>query len=318
MSIFERTITVFAIFQYTKSKCAEFYKCFRPTSSPFVSGDTFRSLCHVKIEVVAAKERIDELVHKLNFIKHKSILRLFVDLNVVGDEKLEQTFVNSLARLPLEVRRKTIVIFHNSDKVPSQSFFMRLTELEFRLYSVNIVEQSPFVQPLPIGLENRWRLDNGRIASFKRFQSKTSNQIKRKNLVFAAFTVGNNLPERSVAREACLKAGFPMIGGRIPTSRHREHLSNSYFVISPPGNGLDCHRTWEAIYLGCVPVVKRSSLSEEFTMNLPILAVEDWSDFFNLSNDQKLAVYKQLRNRSTELAFVDEWRRRLGVLTTVG
>ena len=90
------------------------------------------------------------------------------------------------------------------------------------------------------------------------------------------------------------------------------------FVISPHGGGLDCHRTWEAIYLGCVPVVLRSSLSEEFTTNLPILAVDHWSDFFNLSGEQKLIAYKQLRNRSTKLAFADEWRRRLGVLTTVG
>ena len=28
---------------------------------------------------------------------------------------------------------------------------------------------------------------------------------------------------------------------------YRKVLSNSYFVISPPGNGIDCHRTWEAL-----------------------------------------------------------------------
>lgn len=26
------------------------------------------------------------------------------------------------------------------------------------------------------------------------------------------------------------------------------------FVISPPGHGLDCHRTWEALALGCIPI----------------------------------------------------------------
>ena len=89
------------------------------------------------------------------------------------------------------------------------------------------------------------------------------------------------------------------------------------FVLSPIGNGLDCHRTWEAIYLGCVPVVLCGSLSEEFTSNLPIFAVEDWSDFFNLSTDQKLAAYEQLRNRSSDLAFDTAWKKRLEVLTMV-
>ena len=103
----------------------------------------------------------------------------------------------------------------------------------------------------------------------------------------------------------------------LSRKKYFNYLRRSLFVISPSGNGPDCHRTWEAIYLGCVPVVLRSSLSEEFTTNLPILAVDHWSDFFNLSGEQKLIAYKQLRNRSTKLAFADEWRRRLGELTTV-
>ncbi len=32
------------------------------------------------------------------------------------------------------------------------------------------------------------------------------------------------------------------------------------FVLSPHGNGLDCHRTWEALLLGCIPVVKTSAI----------------------------------------------------------
>ena len=33
----------------------------------------------------------------------------------------------------------------------------------------------------------------------------------------------------------------------------RRH-GNYSFVISPPGHGLDCHRTWEALALGCIPI----------------------------------------------------------------
>jgi len=49
------------------------------------------------------------------------------------------------------------------------------------------------------------------------------------------------------------------------------------FVISPHGNGLDCHRTWEALVLGCIPIVKKSKLDSLYT-DLPVLIVDKWSD----------------------------------------
>ena len=39
-----------------------------------------------------------------------------------------------------------------------------------------------------------------------------------------------------------------------------QDVGNAKFVLSPPGNGLDCFRTWEALALGAIPVVQNSSL----------------------------------------------------------
>ena len=49
------------------------------------------------------------------------------------------------------------------------------------------------------------------------------------------------------------------------------------FVVSPHGNGLDCHRTWEALSLGCIPIVKTSGLDPLFE-GLPVWIVSSWSD----------------------------------------
>ena len=49
------------------------------------------------------------------------------------------------------------------------------------------------------------------------------------------------------------------------------------FVLSPHGNGLDCHRTWEALCLGCIPIVKTSPLDNMYD-GLPVLVVNDWKD----------------------------------------
>lgn len=53
--------------------------------------------------------------------------------------------------------------------------------------------------------------------------------------------------------------------------------SNFAFVLSPHGNGLDCHRTWEALVIGCIPIVKTSKIDNLYK-NLPVLIVKDWSD----------------------------------------
>jgi hypothetical protein len=49
------------------------------------------------------------------------------------------------------------------------------------------------------------------------------------------------------------------------------------FVLSPKGNGMDCHRTWEILCLGSIPIVKGSEFNELFS-DLPVLIVNEWSD----------------------------------------
>ena len=49
------------------------------------------------------------------------------------------------------------------------------------------------------------------------------------------------------------------------------------FVVSPHGNGLDCHRTWESLVLGNIVIVKRSSLDPLYE-GLPVVIVEDWRE----------------------------------------
>jgi hypothetical protein len=49
------------------------------------------------------------------------------------------------------------------------------------------------------------------------------------------------------------------------------------FVISPHGGGYDCHRLWEALVLGCIPIVKKSMIDILYD-DLPVLIVDQWSD----------------------------------------
>ena len=46
------------------------------------------------------------------------------------------------------------------------------------------------------------------------------------------------------------------------------------FWLSPRGNGLDCHRTWEAFYLDIIPIVWNSSLNILYE-HLPVVIISD-------------------------------------------
>lgn len=51
------------------------------------------------------------------------------------------------------------------------------------------------------------------------------------------------------------------------------------FVPSPAGGGMDCHRTWEALLLGCIPIVRRFNVPHDNLYDdLPVLIVDKWSD----------------------------------------
>ena len=49
------------------------------------------------------------------------------------------------------------------------------------------------------------------------------------------------------------------------------------FVLSPFGIGMDCHRTWEALCLGAIPILKAPHFTKMFE-DLPVLIVNEWSD----------------------------------------
>lgn len=49
------------------------------------------------------------------------------------------------------------------------------------------------------------------------------------------------------------------------------------FEASPVGNGLDCFRTWEAIALKTIPIVKTSPLDSLYE-GLPVVIVNDWEE----------------------------------------
>jgi hypothetical protein len=69
------------------------------------------------------------------------------------------------------------------------------------------------------------------------------------------------------------------------------------FVVSAAGNGLDCHRTWELLYLGSIVITKNSPLDPLFE-GFPVVTIDDWSEVADKDNLAKwLQQYGGLTDR---------------------
>lgn len=56
-------------------------------------------------------------------------------------------------------------------------------------------------------------------------------------------------------------------------------VTNHLFVVSPPGNGRQAHRTWETLLLGSIPIVRRSLSPEDHLYDgLPVVLVNHYYD----------------------------------------
>jgi hypothetical protein len=98
----------------------------------------------------------------------------------------------------------------------------------------------------------------------------------------------------------------------IPRILTWKNMTQFAFVLSPFGNGLDCHRTWEALLCGCIPIV-RTNVFKKLFEELPVLMVEKWEDVtfellkqtvyeFKLKHEQNEFKYEKLT-----LAYYTNW-----------
>lgn len=95
----------------------------------------------------------------------------------------------------------------------------------------------------------------------------------------------------------------------LPRITSWQRQAECMFVISPEGAGIDCHRTWEAILLGCVPVVKKNELSSLLN-RLPVAILDDWSDF---NSTYMIQQFNRLKNEKFNFnpMFLRYWEEKI-------
>ena len=178
------------------------------------------------------------------------------------------------------------LITHNSDYnlTNSDPVVQKILDSEKLVcwWGQNLCFIHPKMRFLPIGLANTmWdhgKVENFMIASINKTEDDKSKDDKSKDIYFN-FNIYTN-PDK---RESCynmLKTQLPFLP-MLPVAENVRRLAQYKWCICPEGNGVDTHRLWEAMYLGCVPIVLKSpfidSLMHYTRGELPIYVVDTWN-----------------------------------------
>jgi hypothetical protein len=234
------------------------------SSYPFLSGDTFRANCAV---------RIDELNE--NYISRISPQDLLTKTSIFLRADFGHFLVEKLSKEDAPDFSNWQLVLHNSDKIPDLNDLQFLASKFEKVFCVNWLGSKSIATPIPIGLENFSYLQNGVPKDF----SLQNRPFAGRNVeLLTAFSDSTNPEERQKARLSVANISSNLnLQVPVKPSAYRNILSDTKFVLSPPGNGPDCHRTWEAIYLGAIPIVKRNFWPFE-SIDLPVLIVDHWED----------------------------------------
>ena len=98
---------------------------------------------------------------------------------------------------------------------------------------------------------------------------------------------------------------------RLSRDETFKNYRQSTFILSPPGNGYDCHRHFEALVLGAIPIIIRTPLlSNDIYHGLPIIEIDKIEDLTpelllsylkNFKLDRYLLTVEYWKNKVREL-----------------
>ena len=93
---------------------------------------------------------------------------------------------------------------------------------------------------------------------------------------------------------------------RIEPSDYFRSLPQYKFVISPEGNGVDCHRHYEALMAGCIPIVEDHPLIRAKYGDVPILYTLDYSE---ICEEYLLQKYAEMLHQTWDYSklFLSYW-----------
>lgn len=243
-------------------------------SLPFITGMGYRKKCDF---IYDDYEKVD-----VTKIDQFDGMKFFIKTNFINE------FINKV--LP-HITFNFIIYTHNSDMVIDKKYGRLLSDDRLlKWYGQNINIKHDKLSSIPIGIANyNW---SNRMFQGKLYTHGDVNILKdvidlntsKTNMVHCNFNTYTNPTERI----KCLKNIHPTpLDKNMIFKEYLKKLSSSYFTISPNGNGVDCHKHWEAMYLKTIPIVTKSINISHYN-DYPFLVIDDWDNFGDLTLTKEL------------------------------
>lgn len=268
------------------------YNAERGPSIPYISGDTFRSIADVIF---------DETTQK---IKPKKIK--YGDIIFVRTDNLSDFFKYHHPR----IKSRYILITHNSDiPIPNNytgDYAYYLDDNKIIAWFGQNVENyaHPKLHAIPIGLANR-KWPHGNISIFNAAMQHNRAPNERQHLLYMNMCIETYPKERRIVFDLFSQQSYCFTSPMKDLASYLYDLGNAKFTLSPRGNGLDCHKTWEALLMGSIPIIKHSSCDSLYD-GLPVLLIHDWNEITEEFLHKK---YEEFKNTTYhyERMYADYW-----------
>lgn len=257
---------------------------------PFITGHAFKALADYVIER-------EECSFDPATVPPRSVI--FVKVDYVG------FFFNTI--FP-RIKQPIILISHNGDYSAPGAYASYLDDPKLIMWfgQNKDIDYHPKFRGIPIGIANaEWPHGNKAIFNAVIDGLEQMPPLKR-DCAYINFALTTN-PSRRLVFELFKNAPYVYIAQPKPIGDYLREMAQCSFVISPFGNGLDCHRTWEALLMGSIPVVKTSTLDSLYD-ELPVIIVHDWKD---VSLEYLIKKREELKNTklSLERMHFDYWAK---------
>jgi len=249
----------------------------RPSSHPFISGDSFRAL---------AKHIHDET----GTFNPEDVAR--ADIVFVGNPQMEEYFQT----IHKKIKYPYILIQHNGDFVVDQSIASLIDDKIICFFAQNTVIQHPKIIPIPIGVTNKYWSVAGMTWTYNK-----KNKLHKLPRILFSFSPETNPKEREPAIKYLLQHPCADKPEKFLAPNTHTKLLNDYsFVASPPGQGPESARTWEALYMGTIPITKPFVGINYFEkLGLPIWIIDDWNELDVFTEEELANRYAKMMNKAS-------------------
>lgn len=174
------------------------------------------------------------------------------------------------------IENKRVIVTHRSD-YPINAKRFKLAPNTLKVwYAQNATFDNDKLKGLPLGCNNTVTPVCGNIL---KIYKKWEEDRKYRNLAYMNFGITN--PIRHQVWNMFKDKPWVTCGKFDRTEKgHNDYIDGIYnhkVVISPPGNGVDCVRHWDSMYLGTMPIVEWSHAMAHF-QGLPMAGVNKWEE----------------------------------------